>query len=45
MQLVKGKVELARAWLAEFDKIHSLNKNIITLAEHYTNVSQEEDNT
>lgn len=45
IEKVYKKVEKCREYMAEFDKIHSNNKKIITLAEHYTNVSQEEDNT
>lgn len=44
MNKVYQKVELCRVWMAEFDKIHSDNKKIITLAEKYVDSSQE-DNT
>jgi len=46
MDAVFRKVELSRLFLAEFDKVHSLNKNTIVLPEQYLNVgNSEEDNT
>lgn len=42
---INNKVMLCREWLAEFDKIHLLNRNIITLPEQYVNSGAEEDNT
>ncbi len=44
MAKVYQKVEKCRAYMAEFDKIHSDNKKIITLSEKYAANSQE-DNT
>lgn len=44
MQKVYEKVELCRAWMAEFDKIHSDNKKIITLSDKYA-ANFQEDNT
>lgn len=42
---INYKISLSREWLSQFDKIHTLNKNIITLPEHYINAGSEEDNT
>lgn len=44
MEKVYKKVEKCREWMAEFDKIHSDNKKIITLSEKYASNFQE-DNT
>lgn len=45
MNMVANKVELCKQWLTDFDKVHSLNRNIITLPEQYINAGSEEDNT
>lgn len=44
MEKVYQKVEKCRVWLAEFDKIHSDNKKIITLSDKYV-ATFIEDNT
>jgi hypothetical protein len=44
MEKVYKKVEKCREWMAEFDKLHSDNKRIITLSEKYA-ASFQEDNT
>lgn len=44
MEKVSKKVEKCREWMAEFDKIHSDNKKIITLSDKYAS-NIEEDNT
>ncbi len=44
MQKVYEKVGLCREWMAEFDKIHSDNKKIITLSDKYA-ANFQEDNT
>lgn len=48
MEKVYKKVEKCREWMAEFDKIHSDNKKIITLSEKYAAPfieGEQEDNT
>lgn len=44
ISIVKRKVELCREWLYEFDKVHLLNRNIITSPEHYINAGNTEEN-
>lgn len=44
IEKVYNKVEKCREWMAEFDKIHTDNKKIITLPEKYVDQFQE-DNT
>lgn len=44
MEQVYKKVQKCREWMAEFDKIHSDNKKIITLSDKYAATFQE-DNT
>lgn len=42
MEQVSKKVEKCREWMAEFDKIHSDNKKIITLSDKYATSLQED---
>lgn len=42
---MKSKIQKCRVWLNEFEKIHSNNKNILTLEEEYIFGNQEENNT
>jgi len=41
--IIKRKVDLAREWLDEFEHIHMLSKNILTLSEKYIAAQKEVD--